>query len=101
MVKKKDIQSAESALFNEISTLIEQSQAQVVSHVNSALTMLFWKVGRRINEFVLWNTKEPNRMLKSVKTQFPPLMAGDKSIMMFSTHCSSLVKHQRLTIFTC
>jgi len=53
MAKKKDIQPAESTLFNEISTLIEQSQAQVVSQVNSALTMLFWQVGRRINEFVL------------------------------------------------
>lgn len=53
MVKKKDILPAESALFNEISTLIDQSQTQVVSQVNSAMTLLFWQVGRRINEFVL------------------------------------------------
>ena len=53
MPTKKDILHAESALLNEISALIEQGQAQVVSQVNSALTMLFWQVGRRINEFVL------------------------------------------------
>jgi predicted nuclease of restriction endonuclease-like (RecB) superfamily len=53
MAKRKDIRPAESALFNEISTLIEQTQAQVVSQINSVLTMLFWQVGRRINAFVL------------------------------------------------
>lgn len=53
MAKKKNILPAETALFYEISTLIQQRQAQVVSQANSALTMLFWQVGRRINEFVL------------------------------------------------
>ena len=53
MTKKKGIMPAESMLFNEINRLIEQSRAQVVSQVNSALTLLFWQVGKRINEFVL------------------------------------------------
>ncbi|MBL4755282.1 MAG: hypothetical protein JKY52_17010 [Flavobacteriales bacterium] len=53
IAKKNDIQLAEAALFNEISTVIEQSQAQVVSQINSALTMLFWQVSKRITEFVL------------------------------------------------
>ncbi|HAC16136.1 MAG TPA: DUF1016 domain-containing protein [Bacteroidetes bacterium] len=47
------IHPIESALISDISTLIEQSQKQVVSQVNSSLSILFWKVGNRINEFVL------------------------------------------------
>ena len=43
----------ERALFNEISNLIDQSKILVVSHANSAMTLLFWQVGRRINKFVL------------------------------------------------
>lgn len=41
MTKKKDIQPAESALFNAISALIEQSQAQVVSHGKQRLNHAF------------------------------------------------------------
>jgi len=57
MTKKIEIQQAETALLNEISNLIEQSRSLVVSHVNSAMTLLFWQVGRRINEFVLVNKR--------------------------------------------
>ncbi len=49
----KDLQHIEIALFNEIANLIEQRKVQVVSQVNSALTLLFWQVGKRINSFVL------------------------------------------------
>ena len=44
-------------LFNELSQLIEQSQRAVVSHANSTLTMLFWQVGKRINEEILQNKR--------------------------------------------
>ena len=57
MAKKPDMQSNEAALFNEISNLIEQTNAQVTSQVSSAMTLLFWQVGRRINEFVLGNKR--------------------------------------------
>lgn len=53
MTGKKDLQQPEAALFDELSVLIEQSKAQIVSQVNSALTLLFWQVGKRINKFVL------------------------------------------------
>ncbi|CAN5898810.1 PDDEXK nuclease domain-containing protein [soil metagenome] len=43
----------ESALFSEINNLIEQSHSKVLSQVNSALALLFWQVGKRINEFIL------------------------------------------------
>lgn len=49
----KNIILSESLLFKELSYLIEQSKAQVIFHVNSALTMLFWQIGKRINEHIL------------------------------------------------
>lgn len=45
--------SNEQDLFNEIATLVEQSKQQITVQANSALTLLFWHVGNRINEFVL------------------------------------------------
>ncbi len=53
MAKKNEIIPNEIGLFNEINSLIEKSQIQLASQVNSTLTLLFWQVGRRINEFVL------------------------------------------------
>jgi len=52
MIEKSDLQQ-ESALFNEISSLIEQGHSKVASQVNSAMTLLFWQVGKRINDFIL------------------------------------------------
>jgi len=35
-------------LLNELVVLIEKTKSQVISHVNSSLTLLFWHVGNRI-----------------------------------------------------
>ena len=40
-------------LVQEISLLIEESKQQVFKTVNSALTMLFWQVGKRVNDEIL------------------------------------------------
>lgn len=48
---------SEEILFLELSKLIEKSQTQVVSAVNYSLTMLFWHVGKRINEHILKNKR--------------------------------------------
>ncbi len=40
-------------LFAELSQLIEHSRQQVSAYANSALTILFWNVGKRINEEIL------------------------------------------------
>ncbi len=42
-------------LVQEISVLIEKSKQQVAKSANSALTLLFWQVGKRINEDILKN----------------------------------------------
>ncbi|MDR2302457.1 MAG: hypothetical protein LBF38_10510 [Deltaproteobacteria bacterium] len=45
----------EQRLFSEISTLIEKAQGAVIAQANYALTRLFWRIGRRVNEGVLEN----------------------------------------------
>ena len=57
MAKNKNIISTEESLFIELSQLIEQSQQQFVLQANSALTMLFWNIGKRINESILNNKR--------------------------------------------
>ena len=71
MAKKNNIIQAESNLFQEISQLIEQSKAQVVSYANSTLTLLFWQVGKRINEHILQNKRAEygKQIVSSLSTQ--------------------------------
>lgn len=58
MAKKlKPDTNPEQDLFNELSQLIEQSQQQLVTQVNSTLTMLFWYIGTRINTSILNNKR--------------------------------------------
>ncbi len=40
-------------LFSEIKALIEQGRQHVAVTVNSAMTMLYWQIGKRINKEVL------------------------------------------------
>ncbi|MDR2205718.1 MAG: DUF1016 N-terminal domain-containing protein [Flavobacteriaceae bacterium] len=53
----KNLQTSEQVLFNELSQLIEQSKQFVIVQANSTLTLLFWHVGKRINEDVLQNKR--------------------------------------------
>jgi predicted nuclease of restriction endonuclease-like (RecB) superfamily len=51
------IRSSENKLYLELSQLIEQNKNQVVTYVNSTITLLFWQVGKRINEHILQNKR--------------------------------------------
>jgi predicted nuclease of restriction endonuclease-like (RecB) superfamily len=51
------ISISENDLFIELSQLIEQSKQQVTVQVNSAVTILFWQVGNRINQDILQNKR--------------------------------------------
>ncbi len=53
----KKIQLPEQTLFNDLSQLIEQSKQFVIVQANSVMTMLFWNVGKRINEDILQNKR--------------------------------------------
>ena len=55
--KDLDLSISENVLFNELSQLIEQSKQQVAIQANSAVTILFWQVGSRINQDILQNKR--------------------------------------------
>ncbi|MCM4155990.1 DUF1016 N-terminal domain-containing protein [Gramella sp. AN32] len=42
-------------LITELSRLIEQGKQQIAVQVNSTMTLVFWEVGKRINEEILEN----------------------------------------------
>jgi hypothetical protein len=48
-------QKTEQILFADLSQLIEQSKKFIIVQANSVMTMLYWHVGKRINEDVLQN----------------------------------------------
>ena len=49
--------NTENELLAEVSSLIENSQKQVISLANSTLTMLFWQIGKKVNENILKNKR--------------------------------------------
>ena len=49
--------NTEAALLKDIALLIEESKAAVAQSVNTALTLLYWKVGERINADILQNKR--------------------------------------------
>lgn len=42
-----------NALFHDLRSLIEETRSIVATTVNAALTMLYWRIGKRVNEEVL------------------------------------------------
>ena len=59
MSKKERLPSRPSAnpLLREIKELIEQSRQQAAVAVNSAISMLYWNIGKRINDELLQNRR--------------------------------------------
>ena len=51
--EKRIIEKSYTNLLNDISTIIKQSRYGVASTVNSAIVMLYWTIGKRINDEVL------------------------------------------------
>ncbi len=58
-------------LLNELSQLIEQSKQQVAVQANSAVTILFWQIGNRINQDILQNKRAEygKQIVSTVATQ--------------------------------
>ena len=52
-----DISTHRVLLFSEIRQLIEETRNSVAVLVNAGLTMLYWKIGKRINTEILDNTR--------------------------------------------
>lgn len=49
--------SLSSHIYSDIKILIEESRKNVAAAVNSELTMLYWKIGKRISTEILDNTR--------------------------------------------
>ncbi len=49
----KRLVNSDDSLLNELLSLIEHSQQHLISQANSTLTLLFWKIGNRINTSIL------------------------------------------------
>ncbi len=56
-MKKLQLSNAGSELFSDIIKLIDESRNYVAQTVNAALSVLYWKIGRRINEDILKNKR--------------------------------------------
>jgi len=56
-MSKELIKNNEQDLLNKLSELVEYSQNKIASHANSTLTLLFWQIGKHINDFVLDNKR--------------------------------------------
>ena len=69
--KNNIISFNENDLFNELSQLVELSQQQVIVQNNSALTLLFWEIGFRINETILQNKRAEygKQIVQTLSTQ--------------------------------
>ena len=52
-----EIMNQEQSLFNEISTLIKQSQRNIYALANGATVLLFWRIGQRVNREILQNKR--------------------------------------------
>lgn len=82
-MKKKDISAnkafSDTTLFVELSQLIEQSRHQVANYANSTLTILFWHIGKRINEEVLCNQRADygKQIVSTVSTQLEKKYGGN------------------------
>jgi hypothetical protein len=48
---------SEDTLYKELSYLIEKSKQKVVSQVKSTVNILFWQVGKKINDEILHNRR--------------------------------------------
>lgn len=47
----------EKSLFGDLARIIEQGKQQAVAQVNTALTLTYWHVGKKINEHILNNAR--------------------------------------------
>jgi predicted nuclease of restriction endonuclease-like (RecB) superfamily len=64
-------QPTNDSLFNALSSLIEQSKQRLAVAANSTLTLLFWQIGKRINDEVLNNERAEygKQIVATVATQ--------------------------------
>jgi hypothetical protein len=65
------LNNPEESLFDSIVLLIENSKKSLAIQANSELTMLFWQVGKHINDAILQNQRADygKRIVPTLSTQ--------------------------------
>ena len=56
-MSEEELATPANPLLGEIKSLIAQGRQQVAVAVNSAMSMLYWNIGKRINEEILQNKR--------------------------------------------
>jgi predicted nuclease of restriction endonuclease-like (RecB) superfamily len=57
MAGGKEIFAADGALVQDIRELIEAARGKIASTVNATITLLYWRIGRRINQEILKDSR--------------------------------------------
>ena len=52
-----ELAESTNTLFDKVSALIEKTRVEAFSHANAKKTLLFWQIGKTINEDVLGNER--------------------------------------------
>jgi hypothetical protein len=69
MAEKKGLFTADSPLIKDVRRLIEEARTKVASTVNAALTMLYWRVGKRIDQEILKEDRGGIRRTNCARTE--------------------------------
>lgn len=56
-ISESDISPVDAGLYGDIRKLIEEARSSVATVVNAGLTLLYWQIGRRINNEVLHGSR--------------------------------------------
>jgi hypothetical protein len=68
------VQHKQPQMFTEIKSLIEQSRQQVATVVNSAMTSLYWQIGKRINGEILKEARaEYGKQIAFIESMIRPM----------------------------
>lgn len=54
---EQPLQPVEQTLFADIQALIESSRQRTFVAVNAEMTMLYWRIGRHIRQFLITNNR--------------------------------------------
>jgi hypothetical protein len=92
-------------LLNDLKRLIEDSKKFVAASVNASMTMLFWEIGNRINQYILESKRAEygkqivvtlSRQLIQYKSSGIPNRLPDKKLLKEKLHKAIEVSKKRL-----
>ena len=77
--------NSENMLFNEISTMIEESRRKIYAHASGTTVLLFWQIGRRINNDILDNKRADygKQIVSMLSTQLSDKFGSTFAVQIF------------------